>query len=67
MSKVLRQRLENCDNHYTVEDLYDHFGMDDGEVKICMNCNNHRIEGGIITCKHILEGFDSYDNGGNKK
>ena len=58
MSKVLQQRLENCDNRYTVEDLYDHFGMYDEEVRICMNCNNHRMEGGIITCKYILDGFD---------
>ena len=50
--------LENCDNNYTSDDLYEIFGMDEGETKICMGCNNHRMEGGIITCKYILEGVE---------
>lgn len=61
MGNPTQTPLKNCDNNYTVEELYDIFGMDDGEIKICMNCSNHRMEGGIITCKHILEGV----NGGN--
>lgn len=65
MSKVLKQKLENCENNYTAEDLYDFFGMDDNEVKICMRCSNHRMEGGIITCKHILNRLAEHcENGG---
>ena len=57
MSKVLQQKLSGCDNNYSAEELYDIFGMSDEEVKICLNCSNHRMEGGILTCKHILEGL----------
>ena len=49
-------KLKNCDNHYTVKELYDQFGIHDHEVTVCMNCSNHRMEGGIITCKYILDG-----------
>lgn len=54
-------KLKDCDNHYTIDELYEIFGMDDKEVKICLNCENHCMEGGIITCKYILEGVE----GGN--
>lgn len=57
MSKV----LNGCDNNYTTDELYDIFGMDDREVKICMNCSNHRMEDGIMTCKYILEGLEGVD------
>lgn len=62
MSKNDSTRLEDCDNHYTIDMLYDRFGIDDYEAKRCMNCHNHRMEGGIITCKYILEGIS---NGGD--
>ena len=58
MSNVLKSKLKNCDNNYTAEELFDIFGMDDNEIKVCMNCDNHRMEDGIITCKYILEVFD---------
>ena len=48
-------RLENCDNHYNINDLYDKFGIDDHEVKICMNCQNCVLDGGIISCKYIVD------------
>ena len=47
-------KLKNCDNNYTVEELYDKFGIDDHEVKICMNCGNCVVESGIISCKYIV-------------
>ena len=53
--------IHDCDNNYSVEELYEIFGMDDKETKKCLKCNNHRIEGGIITCKYILEGIDEGD------
>ena len=56
------KRLPNCDNHYTVNEMYDRFGMDERETNICMNCRNHRMEGGIITCKYILDGCDSEED-----
>ena len=61
MNTDTRTVLKNCDNNYTVDELYDNFGMSDRETKICLNCSNHRMECGIITCKYILEGVD----GGN--
>ena len=56
-----KMRLPNCDNHYTIEEMYDRFGIDERETKKCMNCRNHRMEGGIITCKYILEGCDDLE------
>ena len=53
--------LKNCDNHYSEEELFEVFGMSDNEIKICLNCSNHRMEGGIITCKYIIEGCDNND------
>lgn len=53
-----KTRVPGCENNYTVDQLYDTFGMDEKETKICMKCPNHRMEGGIITCKHLLEGLD---------
>ena len=62
MSKVLNMPLKNCDNNYSAEELYENFGMSDKEIQICLNCRNHRTEGGIITCKYLLEGFESEEN-----
>jgi hypothetical protein len=59
MSKVLGLPLKNCENNYSVEELYDNFGMSDYETSICMKCKNCIIEDGIITCKYIVEGIES--------
>ena len=59
MSKVLQLPLKNCANNYSAEELYENFGMSDKEIITCMNCSNHRTEGGIITCKYLLEGLES--------
>lgn len=58
MSENLKTRLPDCDNHYTTEELYDIFGMDENETKICLKCKNCRTEGGIMTCKYLLEGIN---------
>lgn len=54
--------LTNCDNHYSEEELFDNFGMSENEIKICLNCSNHRMEYGIITCKYIIEGCGNNDS-----
>lgn len=59
MSKVLSLPLKNCDNNYSADELYDNFGMSELETQVCLNCSNHRMQGGIITCKYILEGLES--------
>lgn len=61
MEKILHGKLPNCENNYTVDELYDQFGMDDREIKTCMNCSNHRMEGGIITCRYLIEGCEKED------
>ena len=53
--------LKNCNNNYTEDELFEIFGMSDSDVKVCLDCPNHRIEGGIITCKYILEGVERSD------
>lgn len=58
MSKVLKIKVPDCDNHYTAEDLLNTFGMDDKEIQICMKCKNCIIEDGIISCKHIMNNLE---------
>ena len=58
MFKTGKTKVQGCENNYTVDQLYDQFGMDDQETKVCLNCPHHRMEGGIITCKYLLEGLD---------
>lgn len=66
MSKVLKQRLPDCPNKYTAEDLYDRFGICEEEVKICLSCKYKCTEGGIISCKYIVNGvMMNTDNGGS--
>lgn len=59
MDKKSVTLLKNCLNNYSVKELYDNFGMSDKETQNCLKCSNHCMEGGIITCKYILEGIES--------
>ena len=62
MSKVLKLKIPDCDNHYTAEDLYNKFGIDDKEVQTCMKCKNCIIEDGIISCKHLVNNLEGIEN-----
>ena len=59
MSKVLKIKIKDCDNHYTAEDLFSRFGIDDREVQTCMKCKNCILESGIISCKHMIDKFEN--------
>ncbi len=54
----MSKKLDNCQNNFTVEELYDHFGIDDYELKMCHSCSNFVYENGIMTCKYIVESID---------
>jgi hypothetical protein len=62
MSKVLNMPLKNCENHYSAEELYENFGMSEKEIQNCLKCSNRCTEGGIITCKYLLKGFESEED-----
>ena len=47
--------IQGCDNHYSIDELYEKFGIDDKEVNICLSCRNRIQEGGTFSCKFILE------------
>lgn len=55
-------KLNNCQNNFTVDELYDKFGLDDYELKTCHSCSNFIYENGIMTCKYIKESVDNEED-----
>jgi hypothetical protein len=50
--------LKGCLNNYDADELFETFGMDEKQTKICMTCPNSVMEGGIISCKYIVDKVD---------
>ena len=55
----MNKKLDKCQNNFTVDELYDKFGLDDYELKICHTCSNFIYDNGIMTCKYLLESVDN--------
>jgi hypothetical protein len=54
----MSKKLDNCQNNFTVEELYDKFGIDDHEFKTCQSCSKFVYENGTMTCKYIVDSID---------
>lgn len=57
----------DCKNLYELDEIPHRMMENDASIKNCERCNNLVIEGGIITCKYLLENQYKIHDKINKK
>ena len=53
--KNMSEVIQGCNNNYSVDELYEKFGIDEKETNTCLSCKNIVMEGGTFSCRFIIE------------